>query len=265
MSIRTSTSDQSFEALGEPIVIEHDEISCRPTNDRVQLVECIQLLAKKVAQALEIDYETNKRLARRLTFSNRLTFLDENGKIHVDDGRETIQIKLPYTVDTWNELSEIDIQHEMLRSVVDIHDQYIWYQVQVLIDNFICPLTRKWIDVLDIREIDQEAANKIEREIIEELKPSVIEPDEEEEEDSPVELETSQTTVEMIEVKPEVVIDEIAVGDDSDSDDDGDVMIVDEIKSPASKLAMRPPLTPNSRQMTEIQKSIRRMNRGLNR
>lgn len=284
-----------MEEESESILIVDDHFSCQPTYDREQLLKIINHLASKVFDALVVDERANQRAARGLAISNRLAYQLRGDDGHGDlalvdmpDARtEVIHVKLPYTVDTWNDLEESDIAFEMCKAVVDIHEEYVWFEVKATVHQFISDTTRRLIEVLDVRETDPQAALEMERDIhLNTPDLSTSEPDEDDaSSESELDRDDDDDGVATIEIdvpnqvkqeptrsqKPPVVINELS----DDDDDSCDIMIVEEIRAPAASKPKAPaankatgpapnrtrtPPTPNTAKLEQISKRLKMLN-----
>lgn len=150
-------SDQNLIDIPEPeapLVVEDRSYFKEPSSDRNLLVDMIQSLSQKICDALLVDRFVQKRHARRMTLVNKLISspTPQSNAAGRSKKHEKFVVKLPLTVDSWNELDHDEIQIEMLRTVQNISVDYSWWKVKVHLDHFMSEQTKKTIARLDAEE-----------------------------------------------------------------------------------------------------------------
>lgn len=132
-----------------PVIVEDEEYSQQPTDDRVSLLHCIQSLAQKTHEALARDSLVNSRYARRLQLSNRI-------RSNVRK-REEFDVILPLDKSCWNDVDLETIEYLMISTILNnVDDDHVWFKVRACFDQFISQAAKDYMDKMDQESYEEQ-------------------------------------------------------------------------------------------------------------
>lgn len=136
-TVDLDSSSNSEEDTG--LTIKDQVGTLQPTTNHHDLLRGIRYLSQKTCDVLAQDLRRRKRYATKLVFTYRL-----KGGI-----REELEVKLPLTCDTWNELEELDVRLQILYAISDMPNNFSWYRLQIRAVSFMSEETKRAIEVMD--------------------------------------------------------------------------------------------------------------------